>query len=503
MTAPVLNVLLATMRRQPSLALGYLGTVTDQSLREHLVAWLVENEREQGGVLADYTVWDTVLDLESGTVPSAEEAADLREVLDEELAEWARTLFADADALRREAAQLAQEAGTKPDTAVWQAFDLAAEAVRETTGGPDWGAGSAAEQQLEAMVQAERERLRAVPEVAATTAGGETAPLLPSTTAKAAEEPVTAQAEQSASESPEGTDDPEAYIPDPVGTPPMHAHVEDVDDGAYLDAVFCTPLLRELRARAEAIGVSPLAALAYLICTVADILPPHIMTVFDHARPLPMNLAWALLGPAGLGKGESAKIVERQVEIRVPDGTPVTANGGWAKPHVSPRYAIQSGQALAAEYLGEVKSDPLAGVLNLQGGNGGKKGDPKVTTERVQVSESRWIEYTEVGKLNKLLTMINSILWEELKAAVSGETLGGKTKTDPTMLRGIYRFILTVHAQDDKLGVLLEDLTGGLAQRLLFADAIPRTPFGVALPGKLVITLPSGSVIRYREPTLC
>lgn len=128
---------------QPTLGAGYISCIADKSLRSRIVvevAALIDGELDTYG-------WDALFDAKNGPALSADEAADLRASLDGEVEEWAKGLFADADALRVESERLARESGVQPG-GEWQAWSRAGDVLREVIGGPDWGAQARHAEQL-------------------------------------------------------------------------------------------------------------------------------------------------------------------------------------------------------------------------------------------------------------------------------------------------------------------------------------------------------------------
>ncbi|WP_435594690.1 hypothetical protein [Tsukamurella tyrosinosolvens] len=254
------------------------------------------------------------------------------------------------------------------------------------------------------------------------------------------------------------------------------AHMAAADDPELLDAVFCTPLLEEIRARAKKAQVSPMLALSANINGLLSVVPYQVcLPKLTGKRRQPLNLITVPIDESGGGKGGATT-----VDIDpVPHGSgstfvglPADATAGAAGVEkilrVPSTATVGSGEAIAERYAYIEKC--------------------KETGERISVNHSTvaWLAWDEVAKILAVRDRKGSTIEPELCHGWSWERLGSATKTNPFWVEACsYRMLVTICAQLVTAAGLLADEYTGLVQRIWWVSAAYTIDEEDAAPEKL------------------
>lgn len=214
------------------------------------------------------------------------------------------------------------------------------------------------------------------------------------------------------------------------------------EDDLYSEIMECGVPLLDLIARI-ARGYqkgNPVALLSKAIGVAACDAPGTLVATGVAGEPIPLNFMFCLVGPSGLGKGIT-------LDARMSCANPL---GGYRL--VTPA----SGEALIDSFFERV---PAADG----------KGE-----ETQRHADPVWAVWGEIDTLAAKASNANSTLDGTFRSLWSGERAGDESITRKKAGMGCiidarsYRFVMFVGAQPDHAGVLLDDDTGGVLQRLLW-----------------------------------
>lgn len=240
------------------------------------------------------------------------------------------------------------------------------------------------------------------------------------------------------------------------------AHMAAADAPELLDAVFCTDLLKEIRARAAKAQVSPMLALSANIGGLLSVVPYQVcLPKLVGKRRQPLNLITVPVDESGGGKGGATTV----------DIDPIPAQRGQ-------RFVGLPSDAVAgAEGVEKVRRIPIpvpAGSGEAMAEGYAHMEKCEHTGEKISVNhnESAWFAWDEVGKILAVRDRKGSTIEPELCHGWSWETLGSKTKTNPFWVEPCsYRMLVTICAQLVTAAGLLADEYTGLVQRIWWVSA--------------------------------
>ncbi|RIR77095.1 hypothetical protein D2E65_16080 [Mycobacteroides abscessus] len=254
------------------------------------------------------------------------------------------------------------------------------------------------------------------------------------------------------------------------------AHMAAADAPELLDAVFCTDLLKEIRARAAKAQVSPMLALSANIGGLLSVVPYQVcLPKLVGKRRQPLNLITVPIDESGGGKGGATTV----------DIDPIPAQRGQ-------RFVGLPSDAVAgAEGVEKVRRIPIpvpAGSGEAMAEGYAHMEKCEHTGEKISVNhnESAWFAWDEVGKILAVRDRKGSTIEPELCHGWSWETLGSKTKTNPFWVEPrTYRMLVTICAQLVTAAGLLADEYTGLVQRIWWVSAAYTIDEEDAAPEKL------------------
>ena len=208
--------------------------------------------------------------------------------------------------------------------------------------------------------------------------------------------------------------------------------------------------------------------------------------------PASLNLFVAVVGPPGAGKSTSAAISRRLM-----DGPEDFLDG----------LPIGTGQGMCEIFMGEVEED--TGRCIERGPN---RGDPVMTKVRKQVAHNAYFYVDEGGVLGKQGSGDTSVLYETIRSAAVGGTIG-QTNASADRRRRIeadsYSMGMLIGFQPVTALPLLADWGTGTPQRFIWSWVIdPHIPRKrPAHPGKITGHLgawrPTADVLIAFPPDIC
>lgn len=269
------------------------------------------------------------------------------------------------------------------------------------------------------------------------------------------------------------------------------AHMAAADAPELLDAVFCTDLLREIRARAAKAQVSPMLALSANIGGLLSVVPYQVcLPKLVGKRRQPLNLITVPVDESGGGKGGATTVDIEPIPAQRGQrfvGLPSDAVAGTEGVEKVRRIPIPvpagSGEAMAEGYAHMEKCEH--------------------TGEKISVNhnESAWFAWDEVGKILAVRDRKGSTIEPELCHGWSWETLGSKTKTNPFWVEPCsYRMLVTICAQLVTAAGLLADEYTGLVQRIFWVSAAYTIDEEDAAPEKLAAGRRDATGDWFAEP---
>ncbi|KAF0967268.1 hypothetical protein [Gordonia sp. YY1] len=269
------------------------------------------------------------------------------------------------------------------------------------------------------------------------------------------------------------------------------AHMAAADAPELLDAVFCTDLLKEIRARAAKAQVSPMLALSANIGGLLSVVPYQVcLPKLVGKRRQPLNLITVPIDESGGGKGGATTV----------DIDPIPAQRGQ-------RFVGLPSDAVAgAEGVEKVRRIPIpvpAGSGEAMAEGYAHMEKCEHTGEKISVNhnESAWFAWDEVGKILAVRDRKGSTIEPELCHGWSWETLGSKTKTNPFWVEPrTYRMLVTICAQLVTAAGLLADEYTGLVQRIWWVSAAYLIEEADAAPEKLAAGRRDATGDWFAEP---
>ncbi|NOR99699.1 bifunctional DNA primase/polymerase [Mycobacteroides abscessus] len=254
------------------------------------------------------------------------------------------------------------------------------------------------------------------------------------------------------------------------------AHMARADAPELLDAVFCTPLLSQIRARADKAQVSPMLALSANINGLLSVVPHQVcLPKLTGKRRQPLNLITVPVDESGGGKGGATTVDIDPVPhgsgtvcVGLPSNVTTGGDGVEKIRRIPSPVPAGSGEAIAECYAYIEKC---------------KESGEKIS---VNHSESAWLAWDEVAKILAVRDRKGSTIEPELCHGWSWETLGSKTKTNPFWVEArTYRMLVTICAQLVTAAGLLADEYTGLVQRIWWVSAAYTISEEDAAPEKL------------------
>lgn len=257
-------------------------------------------------------------------------------------------------------------------------------------------------------------------------------------------------------------------------------HMAAADAPELLDAIFCTPLLKQIRRRANAAQVSPMLALSANINGVLSVVPHDVaLPKLTGKRRQPLNLITVPVDESGGGKGGATTVDIDPVPFRS-TGLPASVSGRLKIP--SP-INVGSGEAIAGCFS-RMEKDNETGELRS-----------------VNHSASVWLAWDEVAKIVAVRDRKGSTIEPELCHGWSWERLGSATKTNPYWTETMsYRMLVTICAQLVTAAGLLADEYTGLVQRIWWVSAAYRIGEEDAQPEKLAAGRRDATGEWFAEP---
>lgn len=254
------------------------------------------------------------------------------------------------------------------------------------------------------------------------------------------------------------------------------AHMAAADAPELLDAVFCTDLLKEIRARAAKAQVSPMLALSANVNGVLSVVPWQVcLPKLTGKRRQPLNLITVPIDESGGGKGGATTVDIDPVPhgsgstfVGLPADATAGTEGVEKILRVPSTATVGSGEAIAERYAYIEKC--------------------KETGERVSINHSTvaWLAWDEVAKILAVRDRKGSTIEPELCHGWSWERLGSATKTNPFWVEACsYRMLVTICAQLVTAAGLLADEYTGLVQRIWWVSAAYTIDEEDAAPEKL------------------
>lgn len=258
------------------------------------------------------------------------------------------------------------------------------------------------------------------------------------------------------------------------------AHMAAADAPELLEAIFCTPLLKQMRGRADAAQVSPMLALSANVNGVLSVVPHDVaLPKLIGKRRQPLNLITVPVDESGGGKGGATTVDVEPVPFGSA-GLPAAVTGQLQVP--SP-INVGSGEAIAGCYS-RMEKDNETGKLHS-----------------VNHSTSVWLAWDEVAKVVAVRDRKGSTIEPELCHGWSWERLGSATKTNPYWTEAMsYRMLVTICAQLVTAAGLLADEYTGLVQRIWWVSAAYRISEEDAQPEKLAAGRRSADGQWFAEP---
>ncbi|MBN3458252.1 hypothetical protein JNN96_29865 [Mycobacterium sp. DSM 3803] len=269
------------------------------------------------------------------------------------------------------------------------------------------------------------------------------------------------------------------------------AHMAAADAPELLDAVFCTPLLQQIRDRAKKSQVSAMLALSANINAVLSVVPYQVcLPKLTGKRRQPLNLITVPVDESGGGKGGATTPDIDPVPhgtaggfTGIPAGYMPGPDGVRPIPTVPTPLPAGSGEAIAEFYAHMEKCEH--------------------TGEKISVNHAwaAWLAWDEVAKILAVRDRKGSTIEPELCHGWSWETLGSKTKTNPFWVEPrTYRMLVTICAQLVTAAGLLADEYTGLVQRIWWVSAAYLIDEADAAPEKLAEGRRSADGEWFSEP---
>lgn len=226
------------------------------------------------------------------------------------------------------------------------------------------------------------------------------------------------------------------------------------------DAVFgYSEVTRFLRDRAEVRMVSPWALLGAALVQAAAMVPWWVRLPPFVGSDASVNLLEVSAGMTGAGKGASAEVGLDWDAGWDPMGSEVVDDLQPAAPFADLLRERKpgSGQAFAALFMGLVPGvNPVTG---------------RATQELRQTKRVAHIVYPEIDGYAKLAEQQGSTVFDVTRQLFDGKNLGEFTKDRmrvTELAAFAWRAVMTLHAQPEKCGPLLNDDAGGTPQRFLW-----------------------------------
>lgn len=242
---------------------------------------------------------------------------------------------------------------------------------------------------------------------------------------------------------------------------------DELPDGPEHIVFTHSPATRAVWHAARARMASPWGVLGYVMALTVATTGPHVRTPATVGGAASINLLVGLVGAPGAGKGAARRTALDLFTYADSNGTPVD----------TPMRGIGSGEGIAETFAVKTRK--------------GDNGEETTTQDTIRAV----FDDTEISALAKKSDRRGSTLLPMLCKAYMGEDLGnqnGSADSSRLVPDHSYRMCLTVGIQPNRAGVLLDDVSGGTPQRVLWMpvpypgmpDVTPKTPekFTIALP---------------------
>lgn len=214
-----------------------------------------------------------------------------------------------------------------------------------------------------------------------------------------------------------------------------------------------TPVLKQIREVARAVGKSP-EALLMNTCSILASYSPHGVTVSSVGGRSPASLNHGLVNIAGSGMGKSSTVA---MAVKTA-GAPTEVFGPDGEPDLAVLYGVSTGEGIM-DAFGEY----------VQDSEGNREYKSRASRVRVDLDEG-------LGML-KALDRPHNILGACLSSLLQGLSYATTASTKMrSMKAGTYRLVVGINAQPGVLGSLLATKDQGFAQRFFYVNAYPELP---------------------------